>query len=640
MIIVQSNALISSTIKDHYLMSGDRHSLKLNILFVLDSDTRRKQLSMCPPFQSWLPNPPPWWFNDSFPVPWPRLVQFFVATATNYLDLCSTFTVRHLNLVINQRCPRWSVVDVIEIKQSVTKDDRSRKTNHDPSHQKQTSFPSSTRLPRSSWPALNGHHSQVWPMWWIVLDSTGDNQNWQGAQKGEKGRFLIDWKMAAAVENELCKKKERNQFSFLLHSLHVPSRSPQCRECDVPKWRHMREHRGSEWQDNMQEGNCFKESFPRWQQRFLLFAFSNHQVTDHHMPTGRLSSHPFYLATVLISFWSGSTFNLDPQVVLAEFVDGITTSEDWVEWRTETRMVSKKVSMIAAVCQGNGIGIKGNLPWRLKNEMAYFTRITSETKDGDKKNAVVMGRKSWDSIPPKYRPLPGRVNVVISRSLPATGTICGRPIRGRGVEFQGDEGTESNQNAQGNNGTNLPAAPDLVFSSLVTCLTFLDKSDEIESIFIIGGQQLYELGIQLPVVTRIYLTRIHSTFECDTFFPELSTNQWLETTLPSVPTEEQEEKGIKYNFHVFERTNYQWNKLSQIVVLYTVSIRFFEQNTCSEQNDFEVGFNPCHESHKTSPKFIIDTSWFEWNNRIHSDSVPHKYQWSLECVGHGPGNVG
>lgn len=56
------------------------------------------------------------------------------------------------------------------------------------------------------------------------------------------------------------------------------------------------------------------------------------------------------------------------------------------------------------------------MPWKLPGDMAYFRELTSRTADPGKQNAVVMGRKTWESIPPKFRPLAGRLNVVLSRS--------------------------------------------------------------------------------------------------------------------------------------------------------------------------------------------------------------------------------
>ena len=75
--------------------------------------------------------------------------------------------------------------------------------------------------------------------------------------------------------------------------------------------------------------------------------------------------------------------------------------------------------LIAATGRGNGIGINNDLPWRLKKEMAYFTRMTTTTVDDRKQNAMIMGRRTWESTPKCERPLPGRISVVLS-SLPKT----------------------------------------------------------------------------------------------------------------------------------------------------------------------------------------------------------------------------
>ena len=73
--------------------------------------------------------------------------------------------------------------------------------------------------------------------------------------------------------------------------------------------------------------------------------------------------------------------------------------------------------MIVATCQDNGIGRDNNLPWRLKSELAYFAKMTKTTQDFSKQNAVLMGRKTWQSIPARIKPLRNRVNIVLS-SLP------------------------------------------------------------------------------------------------------------------------------------------------------------------------------------------------------------------------------
>ena len=75
-----------------------------------------------------------------------------------------------------------------------------------------------------------------------------------------------------------------------------------------------------------------------------------------------------------------------------------------------------KINLIVAACgKSLGIGLNGELPWRLKSEMKYFSETTTKTKDPSKINAVIMGRKTWESIPMKFRPLKNRYNIILSR---------------------------------------------------------------------------------------------------------------------------------------------------------------------------------------------------------------------------------
>ncbi|XP_033219990.1 bifunctional dihydrofolate reductase-thymidylate synthase isoform X4 [Belonocnema kinseyi] len=76
-----------------------------------------------------------------------------------------------------------------------------------------------------------------------------------------------------------------------------------------------------------------------------------------------------------------------------------------------------RLNLIAATCEGMGIGINGHLPWCLKKEMAFFTYMTSKTKHPNKKNVVLMGRRTWECIPPKYRPLKNRINIVLTSQV-------------------------------------------------------------------------------------------------------------------------------------------------------------------------------------------------------------------------------
>ena len=74
-----------------------------------------------------------------------------------------------------------------------------------------------------------------------------------------------------------------------------------------------------------------------------------------------------------------------------------------------------RLTIIVAATRSNGIGSHSRLPWRLPKEMKYFAQVTSNAPD-EKQNVVIMGRNTWESIPKKFRPLPKRMNVVISRN--------------------------------------------------------------------------------------------------------------------------------------------------------------------------------------------------------------------------------
>jgi dihydrofolate reductase/thymidylate synthase len=72
--------------------------------------------------------------------------------------------------------------------------------------------------------------------------------------------------------------------------------------------------------------------------------------------------------------------------------------------------------VIVAATPDMGIGKDGKLPWKLPSDLKFFKDITVSASDPGKKNAILMGRKTWESIPVEHRPLPGRLNVVLTRS--------------------------------------------------------------------------------------------------------------------------------------------------------------------------------------------------------------------------------
>lgn len=151
-----------------------------------------------------------------------------------------------------------------------------------------------------------------------------------------------------------------------------------------------------------------------------------------------------------------------------------------------------------------------------------------------------MGRKTWDSIPPKFRPLKGRLNIVISRSFPApveepSGGVEAEPVKA---------------------------------SSLDQALDYLHaRQQSLGRVFVIGGGQIYAAALERPEARRVLLTSVISDFECDTHFSlNLGTagspEGWAKKSKEeldawageTVPDGIQVENGTEYEFQMWEKT--------------------------------------------------------------------------------------
>lgn len=182
---------------------------------------------------------------------------------------------------------------------------------------------------------------------------------------------------------------------------------------------------------------------------------------------------------------------------------------------------SIKMNIVVAACNNMGIGIEGRLPWKLKQDMAFFKKITTSTQSACKKNVVIMGKNTWLSIPQKFRPLSGRINVVLSSRMQ-------EEPEGAYLKRSFDE------------------ALDLIVS----------LHEEVERVFVIGGASVYNEAVQRANPCRIYFTRVCGNFTCDTFFPNIDENifEKVQNSVDNiVPTEAFEEDGIKYSFEVYEK---------------------------------------------------------------------------------------
>jgi len=159
------------------------------------------------------------------------------------------------------------------------------------------------------------------------------------------------------------------------------------------------------------------------------------------------------------------------------------------------------LTLIAAVARNGVIGQDNRLPWHLPADLKHFKTLTTG-------HAVIMGRNTWESLPEKFRPLPGRQNIVVTRN---------EAYRAEGA---------------------------VVVTSLPAALTAA-QSDEA---FVIGGAELYAAA--LPLADRLQLTEIDADYEGDTWFPPRDPNQWRETACDA----QRDETGLGYAFVSYERT--------------------------------------------------------------------------------------
>jgi dihydrofolate reductase len=143
-----------------------------------------------------------------------------------------------------------------------------------------------------------------------------------------------------------------------------------------------------------------------------------------------------------------------------------------------------KYTLIVAMGKHREIGKDNDLLWRLPRDMKFF----KETTQG---HTVVMGRKNWESIPEKFRPLPNRKNIVISRNA---------DYKAEGAELI----------------TDLKDLPQ-----------HLDANSD-QKCFIIGGAQIYQLALEQDLVDEMYITQVEETFDADTYFPFINWENWEE----------------------------------------------------------------------------------------------------------------
>jgi dihydrofolate reductase len=166
-----------------------------------------------------------------------------------------------------------------------------------------------------------------------------------------------------------------------------------------------------------------------------------------------------------------------------------------------------KVSLVAAVAENNVIGRKNDLPWRLPDDMKFFMETT-------KGHYVVMGRKNYESLPARFKPLPDRTNVVVTRQRDFDAPGC------------------------------------IIVNSMEAAIGKARLGGETE-LMIIGGSDIYRLA--LPYADRLYMTEVHASPEGDVHFPDYDKSDWKE--MSRVHHSSDERHAFSFDFVVYEKVH-------------------------------------------------------------------------------------
>ncbi|KAG7454756.1 hypothetical protein MATL_G00263160 [Megalops atlanticus] len=188
----------------------------------------------------------------------------------------------------------------------------------------------------------------------------------------------------------------------------------------------------------------------------------------------------------------------------------------------QDKVLTKPIRLIAAACRNMGIGKDGHLPWSLPSEFQFFLdTITAVSRPG-RKNLLIWGRTSWFSTPESLHPIANSIHAVLSHTLSTVPEHAHYICRD--------------------------------FDSAVRLASTGPVSDLVETIWIIGGAEVYREALEHPWCDLIYLTDIMADIDCDTFFPWFDRSVYrLQDEFPGVPSRIQEENGIRFKFQVFKR---------------------------------------------------------------------------------------
>lgn len=162
-----------------------------------------------------------------------------------------------------------------------------------------------------------------------------------------------------------------------------------------------------------------------------------------------------------------------------------------------------KIILIAAISKNNAIGKDNNLLWHLPADMKFFKEQTTGFP-------VITGRKNYESIPEKFRPLPNRTNIVVTRDK------------------------------------NYQAPGAIMVNSLEEAIETARKEGK-EKCFIIGGGQIYKESLEKNLVDEMLITHVGAAPQADTFFPEIDSSKWKKELVSEIKSDEKN----KFSMEIF-----------------------------------------------------------------------------------------
>ena len=183
--------------------------------------------------------------------------------------------------------------------------------------------------------------------------------------------------------------------------------------------------------------------------------------------------------------------------------------------------------IVVAWCRNplKGIGFRGNLPWRLPSDLRRFKQITTQEHKGNySAQSVVMGRLTWESIPEKFRPLPKRVNVVLTTQ----------------EDYEVPEGVFLAFDFQ--------SALKIARSPFNRLETRVPGQGGLHKVSVIGGSSIYEQALADPGLIGIHQTIIEGEWECDTFLPGAPQGHWIVRN-----HEEGIDNGVRYRYELLSK---------------------------------------------------------------------------------------